>query len=1182
MRFLSARLLSLLLTVCCVWQLHAQPLELQRRVQVNAPHVQFSEAAQRWLDSHSTLHVGVWGQEQPPLSEGMGHGVFGGIAADYLAMLEDSLKVKIKLHYYENSSEALLALKRQEIQMVAIWNPELWPSPDLQASPPWLLDKAVLMTPKSQGETPVDLRNKVIGVVSGSQASEALRRQYPESTLRFQSWYNTAVSALAFKQIDALWINRASAEYLTQYHQVRDLSWTFSPTIPNLNMSFGIDRQLPLLAESIDTVFKHISLASRLRIATSWGLNRSFVITANPLGLDPEEESWLREHGQIQVIIDRRQRPVTFVSEGEPQGLVVDLLNQFNDQYGIRFSFLSVESDAELLAMKRAHPDALFVEQVIDTPQQTKSGAAKTPPLLTTPAVVVMDQGIKRPSDFSQLKGEKIAIQANDPLLPWLDTWYPTIKLVKVPHMDDALERLKRGEVRGVIAPQFIASYLVTLHHPTRFHLAVTLPVTPVDLVLSAQTDSSQSINILNKALADMQPRALMQMAGDWRQAAIENSETWNKSTFVNSLLWGILLFLVVVGCWLWIQYLRRALRRGNVWQQKLAEQLKFTQSLIDASPVALYVRDRQGNLLRYNQAWSDTIGLSGQDLKGLPITAINTVEPSELAAIEARYRQALQDGQPQKWSARFQVGEQPRYLQGWVVPWHDGQGEIGGLIGGWLDITEKELLIAQLSETKSNLEQAIASKNAFMLSMGHEVRTPLNVITGLLELELQALDERHERNENLNLIWESSLNLLSLIGDMFDVFRADNPQLLGLTRSTNLPQLIDSTVALYRQQAEAKGMSLNVLMELSAQRYDTDPLLIIRILSSLLRNAIKHADGDAIDIEVYEGTRDPQVESVRLVIEVCDGGPGISEATQAQIIERANNVTLKSEWTDTGFSLPACLHMARAAGAEVRIESEPHEGCVVSFLFNATPSAKIALHHPAPDSVASLHILVVYDYPPARQTLQQRLESWGHRVSLATQGEEALAMWKAQPARYAAIITDCTMPVMDGYELTRQIREHERREGRKAIPIFGLTAMSGTEAAASCIDAGMDEYLEKPLTPQKLQEMLERYFASAGKTDATVDDKTRQLQLEMIAVNHDDAEHLKQRLEQRERDKVGRMAHRINGGARLMNFTSLKEACEALELACNNEQGWESIEPLVSRVLEEMERFNAWLERQT
>jgi two-component system sensor histidine kinase EvgS len=99
----------------------------------------------------------------------------------------------------------------------------------------------------------------------------------------------------------------------------------------------------------------------------------------------------------------------------------------------------------------------------------------------------------------------------------------------------------------------------------------------------------------------------------------------------VNSLLWSILLLLVVVGCWLWIQYLRRALRRSTVWQQKLAEQLKFTQSLIDASPVALYVRDRQGNLLRYNQAWSDTIGLSGQDLIGLPITAIDTIEPSEL-----------------------------------------------------------------------------------------------------------------------------------------------------------------------------------------------------------------------------------------------------------------------------------------------------------------------------------------------------------------------------------------------------------------------------------------------------------------------------------------------------------------------------------------------------------------------
>jgi two-component system sensor histidine kinase EvgS len=164
--------------------------------------------------------------------------------------------------------------------------------------------------------------------------------------------------------------------------------------------------------------------------------------------------------------------------------------------------------------------------------------------------------------------------------------------------------------------------------------------------------------------------------------------------------------------------------------------------------------------------------------------------------------------------------------------------------------------------------------------------------------------------------------------------------------------------------------------------------------------------------------------------------GEGISEQTQAQIIERTNNVTLKSEWTDTGFSLPACLHMARAAGAEVRIESEPHEGCVVSFLFDATPSAKITLHHPTPDSLASLHILVVDDYPPARQTLQQR-QAWGHRVSLATQGEEALAMWKEQPEGYSAIITDCTMPVMDGYELTRQIRQHEQREGTGRSPFL-------------------------------------------------------------------------------------------------------------------------------------------------
>ncbi|KLP57839.1 histidine kinase [Enterobacter genomosp. O] len=1178
MRFLSARLISLFLLLCSIGQIQAQELTLQRRVQVNAPHVQFSGDVQQWLNNNQTLHVGVWGQPHPPLSEGMEHGIFNGIAADYLALLEDSLKVNLKLHYYSQSRDAFQALRRHEIQMVAMWNPELWPNSDLVATPPWLLDKAVLMTARDRADDAPEESPKTLGLMSDTNASPALRRHYPGSTLRFQTWYPSAVSALAFKQIDALWINRASAEYLTQYHQAKGLHWRYSPALPNLNMSFGVDRQLPQLAEAIDSVFKHIPLASRLRITTSWGLNRSFVITTNPLGLDQEEENWLREHSQIQVILDNRQRPLSFLEDGTPAGLVIDLLNQFSEQYDIHFTIMMAGSDDELNALKRKNPDALVLRQQVNVAQKNATTRAMTPPLLTTPAVVVMDQDIKRPGDFSQLKGEKLAIMADDPLLPWLETWYPTIKLVPLTQMDDALARLKKGEVRGVIAPQFIANYLVTRHHPTRFYLAVTVPVSPVDVVIAAQTDASPPIAILNKALEDMQPQAMMQLAGDWRQAAIDNSEAWDQDTLLNSLIWGVLLLLVVTGCWLWIQYLRRALRRGNVWQQQLAEQLRFTQALIDASPVALYVRDRNGHLLRYNQAWADTIGQPGETLQGQPVTAIGIAEPAVLENIEANYQQALRDGQPQNWSERFTLNGQTRFLQGWIVPWHDGQGEIGGLIGGWLDVTEKEQLIVQLSETKSNLEQAIVSKNAFMQSMGHEVRTPLSVITGLLEMELQALDARHEHNENLNLIWESSLNLLSLIGDMFDVFRADNPQLNGTMRSTHLPQLIHSTVALYRQQAEVKGITLNVLIELSTERFTTDPLLIIRILSSLLRNAIKHSDCQEIDVEVYEGSREPSSVTIPLVIEVCDRGEGIDRHMLEEIAGRAHHVTLKSEWTDTGFSLPACLYMAQAAGAEVRIDSEPHEGCVVSLHFNAEPAAGKVLTPPPVDHARSLHILGVDDYPPARRALQQRLESWGHQVSLATQGAEALSMWQRNPERYDAIVTDCTMPEMDGYELTQQVRHTEQLNGWSPIPVFGLTAMSGAEAAERCMGAGMNEYLEKPLTAEKLQTLLDRYFTFSSVKQDLVNDATRALQAEMVEVNREDASQLAQWLALKNRDKVSRMAHRINGGARMMNMTALQQACEKLETACHAERGWQEIEFLVNRVLEEMARFNQQL----
>ncbi|WP_320728029.1 response regulator [Enterobacter sp. 118C5] len=1178
MRFITARLISLFILLCSIGQIQAQELTLQRRVQVNAPHVQFSGDVHQWLKNNQTLHVGVWGPPHPPLSEGMEHGLFNGIAADYLALLEDSLKISVKIHYYNQSRDAFQALRRHEIQMVAMWNPELWPNPDLVTTPPWLLDKSVLMTTHERADDASEESPKILGLMSDTSASPALRHYYPGSTLRFQSWYPSAVSALAFKQIDALWINRASAEYLTQYHQAQGLRWRYSPALPNLNMSFGVDRQQPQLVEAIDTVFKHIPLASRLRITTSWGLNRSFVITTNPLALDQEEENWLREHSQIQVILDSRQRPLSFLEDGTPAGLVVDLLNQFSEQYDIHFTILTADSDAELNGLKRDNPDALVLRQLADVSQKTAAAMATTSPLLTTPAVVVMDQDVKRPNDFSQLKGEKLAIMADDPLRPWLETWYPTIKLVVLTHMDDALARLKKGEVRGVIAPQFIANYLVTRHHPTRFHLAVTVPVPPIDIVIAAQTDTSQPINILNKALADMQPQALMQLAGDWRQSAISDSETWVQSSLLNSLIWGALLLLVVTGCCLWIQYLRAALRRGNDLQQQLAEQLRFTQALIDASPVALYVRDRNGHLLRYNQAWADVIGQPGESLQGQPVTALDIAEPAVLANLEAKYQQALQDGQPQNWADSFTVNNQTRYLQGWVVPWHDGQGDIGGLIGGWLDVTEKEQLIAQLSETKSNLEQAIGSKNAFMQSMGHEVRTPLSVITGLLEMELQALDARHEHNENLNLIWESSLNLLSLIGDMFDVFRADNPQLNGTTRSTHLLQLIHSTVALYRQQAEAKGITLNVLIELSTERFTTDPLLIIRILSSLLRNAIKHSNGQEIDVEVYEGSKEPNAAAIPLVIEVCDRGEGIDERLLGEIAERAHHVTLKSEWTDTGFSLPACLYMAHAAGAQVRIDSEPHEGCVVSLHFSAVPAASKALTPPPVEHARSLHILGVDDYPPARRALQQRLESWGHRVSLATQGAEALSMWQQNPGRYDVIITDCTMPEMDGYELAEQIRHTEQLYGQPPVPIFGLTAMSGAETAGRCIAAGMNEYLEKPLTAEKLQTLLDRYFAVGSTKPDLVSDATRALQAEMVEVNRQDASQLTNWLAQKNRDKVGRMAHRINGGARMMNMTFLQQACEELETACHDDRTWQEIEILVERVLEEMTRFNQQL----
>jgi len=381
--------------------------------------------------------------------------------------------------------------------------------------------------------------------------------------------------------------------------------------------------------------------------------------------------------------------------------------------------------------------------------------------------------------------------------------------------------------------------------------------------------------------------------------------------------------------------------------------------------------------------------------------------------------------------------------------------------------LNSNQTLIRQLQEAKAENDRVLAARNAFMKSMGHEIRTPLNAITGLLELELERLHSQHQHNENLQTVYESACSLLSITGDVFDIFRAEARDEQSRIRVVNLPSLLSSTVALFQQQAEEKGLHLHVTLDPHAPRVEFDPLLIIRITSSLLRNAIQHTQQGDITVTLCCETQEPN-GYLPLAIAVSNQSDGLL-AERWESLQGADDTRA---WAETGFSLAACQRMAQDAGAQLKVNSVAGESNSVSLHFsaapvNASPAAPRATAQP------TLKVLIVDDYPPARLLLSQQLQKAGCEVLSALDGQQGLTLWQQHRHEIGLVITDCTMPQMDGFAMSLAIRQQEKNQQLAATPIYALTAMSSFDAAEDCRSAGIDGCLTKPITPTELREIL-------------------------------------------------------------------------------------------------------------
>jgi two-component system sensor histidine kinase EvgS len=716
------------------------------------------ELEREWLQQKKTLRVGISIDDYEPIDITSDRNRYQGVSADYLSLISAKLGVPVLVTGFAKREQAVAALMAGEVDMLTSASGYERAIEGLAFPQDYLPDRTVVVGRNDNPSLTTSLSGKRVALLEGYADANSVHRLYPDSDIVVAPSMFSAMEALAQGDVDAFIGNEVIVRAYTVLRPYLGLSIKSESLLPSGGFAFATRKDDRALLALLNKALGDLDESVSREIQSRWIVGLGADVERQRIRLSAAERQWVRKHPQVMVGSTLHPPYIYQDPSGQWVGLNIDILNRISRMTGLNFVH-------EAMPSTQAALDALASGAV-----DMNTTLAETPKRRATLDftyayggnnwVYVIRADNDSPVSLAEMSGKVLVMPASHALLEFIRTRYPDVQLALVPTYADARRWVETGQAEATIQNE--AGAWTSLSSRLKVGRSVEGRWSP-DRFAVIKTEP-ELLSILNKALDEFPVAEMRAIRMKWLGGIMAQPTLLERVPYWVYWLLAVAALLGLVSL-LWNSRLKLQVHHRLMAEMHLSDQLAFKRALLDGIPNPIYVRDLQGRLISCNRSYEESFGISYEQMNGRRLIDVDLIPRETAEQMHADYMNLLKTQQSVFTERSMRLAGRNIEAWQWTVPFYDADGQLQGLLGGWLDITECKRLERDLVLAQQRAEQANAATRALLGNIQRDIHAPLATLVQLLQTELGSVSKHDQSSPGrLEAAHRAALKVATLI----------------------------------------------------------------------------------------------------------------------------------------------------------------------------------------------------------------------------------------------------------------------------------------------------------------------------------------------------------------------------------------------------------------------------------